>query len=234
MPQTTRRTSFREFPERRHLSRSEAGLLKERGGEGMRQTQRTKEEGVYLDGNVEFDRAESHHPREMFAKIKQMTSTFKKKSFTVKEEEGKTLTTKQEVASRWRSYCRNLMKGTGLNEEMEIPTQLEPDVLTEEMIDAGDGSAIMVLRQLCNTIWSTGIWPGQHQSAYQYIKKDVCSNYRTIALISHPSKVLLHIIHERLKYYIHSQISQEQTGFMPEKGTREQIFTYSANIRKYI
>ncbi|UYV66816.1 hypothetical protein LAZ67_4002956 [Cordylochernes scorpioides] len=76
------------------------------------------------------------------------------------------------------------------------------DGLMVEMIDAADGSAINVLRQFCNTIWSTrvsGLRTGQHHSTYLKI---------TIALISHASKVLLHIIHERLKYYIHLQISQ--------------------------
>jgi len=55
----------------------------------------------------------------------------------------------------------------------------------------------------------------------------VCSNYRTIALIPHASKILLRIIKERLATYIERKISEEQAGFRKGRGTRDQI----ANIR---
>ena len=59
-----------------------------------------------------------------------------------------------------------------------------------------------------------------------------CENFRTIALISHPSKVLLHIIKNRLKYYLDSQIPAEQAGFVKGKGTREQILNARLLIEK--
>ena len=57
-----------------------------------------------------------------------------------------------------------------------------------------------------------------------------CDNYRTLALISHASKVFLHIIHNRIRYYLDWQISQEQAGFVKGRGTRDQIL----NIRQLI
>lgn len=60
--------------------------------------------------------------------------------------------------------------------------------------------------------------------------KDECSNYRTIALINHSSKVLLYIIQERLKPYLLPQISLEQSGFVPGRGTRDQLM----NVRQMI
>jgi hypothetical protein len=57
-----------------------------------------------------------------------------------------------------------------------------------------------------------------------------CSNYRTTSLISHASKVLLNVIHARLRYYADSQIPQEQAGIVKGRRTREQIF----NIRQLI
>ena len=47
----------------------------------------------------------------------------------------------------------------------------------------------------------------------------LCSNYRTIALIQHASKVMLRILNNRLKAYVHRQIPSEQAGFMLGRGT---------------
>ena len=47
-------------------------------------------------------------------------------------------------------------------------------------------------------------------------------NHRTIALIPHASKILLHIIDERLIYHIESELPAEQAGFMKGRGTRDQ------------
>lgn len=57
-----------------------------------------------------------------------------------------------------------------------------------------------------------------------------CSNYHTISLVLHASKVLLNVIHARLRYYVDSQIPPEQAGFVKGRGTREQIL----NIRQLI
>ena len=50
-----------------------------------------------------------------------------------------------------------------------------------------------------------------------------CSNYRTIALISHASKVMLKILQARLQQYVNCEIPHVQAGFRKEKGTRDQI-----------
>ena len=54
-----------------------------------------------------------------------------------------------------------------------------------------------------------------------------CSNYRTIALISHTSKVILKILQARLQQYVHHKLPDVQGGFRKGRGTRDQI----ANIR---
>ena len=54
-----------------------------------------------------------------------------------------------------------------------------------------------------------------------------CSNYRTIALISHTSKVMLKIIQARLQQYMSSELADVQVGFRKGRGARDQI----ANIR---
>lgn len=60
--------------------------------------------------------------------------------------------------------------------------------------------------------------------------RDKCENYRTIALISHFSKIFLHISQERLKPFILPQIAEEQADFTPGRGTRDQLL----NIRQVI
>ena len=54
-----------------------------------------------------------------------------------------------------------------------------------------------------------------------------CSNYRTIALISHTSKVMLKILQARLQQYVNHELQHVQGGFRKGRGTRDQI----ANIR---
>jgi hypothetical protein len=54
----------------------------------------------------------------------------------------------------------------------------------------------------------------------------------TTSLISHASKILLYVINERLKTFLHSQVSQEKAGFVPDRGTREQILNLLQIIEK--
>ena len=50
-----------------------------------------------------------------------------------------------------------------------------------------------------------------------------CSNYRTIALISHASKVMLKILQARLQQYMNHELPDVQAGFRKGRGTRDQI-----------
>ena len=50
-----------------------------------------------------------------------------------------------------------------------------------------------------------------------------CSNYHTIALISHASKEMLKILHVRLQQYVNCELPDVQAGFRKGKGTRDQI-----------
>ena len=54
-----------------------------------------------------------------------------------------------------------------------------------------------------------------------------CSNYHTIALISHASKVMLKILQERLQQYVNRELPDVQAGFSKGRGNRDQI----VNIR---
>ena len=84
----------------------------------------------------------------------------------------------------------------------------------------------------CQQVWKTQQWPQDwKRSVFITIpKKDnakECSNYHTIALISHASKVMLKILQARLQQYVNHELSEVQAGFRKGRGTRDQI----ANIR---
>ena len=76
---------------------------------------------------------------------------------------------------------------------------------------------------------SSGHRTGKGQFSFQSQRKAIPknANYRTIALISHASKVMLKILQVRLQQYVNCELPDVQTGFTKGKGTRDQI----ANIR---
>ena len=81
-------------------------------------------------------------------------------------------------------------------------------------------------------IWKTQQWPQDwKRSVFIPIPKKgnakECSNYRTIVLISHASKVMLKILQARVKQYVNRELPDVQAGFRKGRGTRDQI----ANIR---
>ena len=59
-----------------------------------------------------------------------------------------------------------------------------------------------------------------------------CSNYRTIALISHASKVMLKILQARLQQYVNHELPDVQTGFRKGKGTKIKLPTSAGSSKK--
>ena len=75
-----------------------------------------------------------------------------------------------------------------------------------------------------NSAVATGL---EKVSFHSNPKERQCSNYRTIALISQASKVMLKILQARLQQYVNNELPDVQAGFRKGRGTRDQI----ANIR---
>ena len=91
---------------------------------------------------------------------------------------------------------------------------------------------VKVLHSICQQIWKTQQWPqGWKRTVFISILKKgnakECSNYCTIALISHDSKVMLKILQDRLQQSVNWELSDVQAGFRKGKGTRDHM----ANIR---
>ena len=140
------------------------------------------------------------------------------------------LTEAEDMKKRWQEYTELYKKGLNdLDNHDGVIIHLEPDILECEVkwalgsmitnkASGGDGisaelfqilkdDAVKVLHSIYQQIWKTQQWPEDWKwSVFIPIPKKgnakICSNYRTIALISHTSKVMLKILQARLQQYM--------------------------------
>ena len=94
-----------------------------------------------------------------------------------------------------------------------------------------------VLHSVCQQIWKTQQWPkdGKRSVFIPIAHVDnaqECSNYCTIALISHASKVMLKILQARLQQYMNHELPDVQAGFRKGRGSRDQIAKIRWIIKK--
>ena len=166
------------------------------------------------------------------------------------------LTEAEDIKKRWQEYPEELYKKDlhDPDNHDDVITDLEPDILEYEVkwalenitmnkASGGDGipvelfqilkdDAVEVLHSICQQIWKTQRWPQDwKRSVFIPVSKKgnakECSNYCTIALISHTSKVMLKILQARLQQYGNCERPDVQAGFRKGRGARDQI----ANIR---
>ena len=166
--------------------------------------------------------------RDLFKKIRDPKGTFHAKMGTVKDRIGTDLTDTENIKKRWQEYTEELYK-KDLNDpdnDDGVITYLEPDILECEVKQAlgsittnkasgGDGipaelfqilkdDAVRVLHSICQQIWKTQQWPQDWKSsAFIPIPKKgnakECSNYCTVAVFTHASKVMLKILQDSLQ-----------------------------------
>ena len=96
---------------------------------------------------------------------------------------------------------------------------------------------VKVLHSICQQSWKTQQWPQDWKgSVFIPIPKKgnakECSNYHTIALISHASKVMLKILQARLQQYVNHELWYVQGEFRKGRGTRDQIVNIHQIIEK--
>ena len=104
----------------------------------------------------------------------------------------------------------------------------EGDGIPVELFQFLKDDAVKVLRSICQQMWETQQWPQDwKRSVFIPVPKKgnakECSNYRTIALISHASRVMLKILQARLQQYVNRELPDVQAGFRKGRGTRDQI-----------
>ena len=171
---------------------------------------------------------------------------------SIKDRNGMDLTEAEDIKKRWQEYTEVLYKKDLHDPDNHdgVITHLEPDILecedklalesiTRGKASGGDGipvelcqilkdDVVKVLPSICQQVWKTQRWPQDwKRSVFIPIPKKSnakeCSNYRTIALISHASKVMFKILQARLQQYVSHEIPDVQAGFRKSRGTREQI-----------
>ena len=131
-----------------------------------------------------------------------------------------------------------------------VITHLEPDMLecevnralgriTMNKASGGNGipvelfqilkdDAVKVLHSICQQIWKTQQWPQDWKRSLFILNPKrgnakECSNYHTVALISHTSKVMLKILEATLQQYMNHELPDLQAEFRKHRGTRDQI-----------
>ena len=111
------------------------------------------------------------------------------------------------------------------------------DGIPVELFQILKDDAMKVLHTICQQIWKTQQWPHDwKRSVFIPIPKKgnakECSNYHTIALISHASKGMLRILQDRLQQYVNCEFPDVQAGFRKGRGTRDQIANIHWIIKK--
>ena len=165
--------------------------------------------------------------RDLFKKIGESKGKFKAKWNTVKDKYGNDLTEKEDIKKRWYEHTEELYKKDSSITDTFVGTaaELERDILESEVKWALESitknkasgvddipielltvlrdDAVKVMLVLCQQIWRTQQWPKDwKRTIYIPIRKKGsakdCSNYRTIALIPHASKIILKILQARI------------------------------------
>ena len=92
------------------------------------------------------------------------------------------------------------------------------DITAVELFQILKHDAVKVLHSICQQIWKTQQWPQDWPIPKKGNAKE-CSNYCTIALISHTSKVMLKILQARLQQYVNHEFPDVQAGFRKGRGS---------------
>ena len=169
--------------------------------------------------------------RDLFKKIIDAKGIFHAKMGTIKDGNYMNLTEAEDIKKRWQEYTEELYRKDLHDPDNHngVITQVEPDILecevkwalgsiTVNKTSGGDGipvelfqilkdDAVKVLHSICQKIWKTQQWPQDWKRSVSIPipgkgNAKECSNYHTIALISHASKVMLKILQARLQPYM--------------------------------
>ena len=151
----------------------------------------------------------------------------------------------EDIKKRWQEYTELYKKD--LHDPDNHNGVIEPDILecevkwalgsiTKSKANGGDGipvelfqvpkdDALKVLHSVCQQIWKTQQWPQDwKRSVFIPIPKKInakeCSNYCTMAFISHASKVMLKILQARLQQYVNHELPDVQAGFRKGRGNQ--------------
>ena len=113
----------------------------------------------------------------------------------------------------------------------------EDDEIPVKLFQILKDDAVKVLYSIWQQIWKTQQWPQDwKRSVFIPIPKNAnvkeCTNYCTIALISHTSKVMLKILQARLQQYMNHELPDVQAGFRKGRGIKIKLPTSAGSWKK--
>jgi len=198
--------------------------------------------------------------RDLFKKIGDTKGTLHAKMGTIKDRKGMDLTEAEGIKKRWQEYTEELYKKDLHDPDNHhgMLTHLEPDILECEVkwalgsitinkASGGDriaaelfqilkNDAVKVLHSILKYFESSTEATGLENVSFHSNPKESnakeCSNYHTIALISHASKVMLKFLKARLQQYINREFPDVKAGLRKRRGTRDQISNVQWTIEK--
>ena len=159
---------------------------------------------------------------------------------SIKDRNGMDLTEAEDIKKRWQEYTEDKKDLHDPNNHDGVITHVEPDILecevkwalgsiTMNKASGGEGipvepfqilkdDAVKMLHSICQQIWETQQWPQDwKRSIFIPIPKKSnakeFSNYHTIALILHASKVMLKFLQARLQQYVNCELPDVQAVF---------------------
>jgi hypothetical protein len=241
--------AFRLIKEKRESKQSDPARYKELKAQVQRRLRLDKQK--QLDGMCdELEIANRKgNMRCLIRTVRSITQTFQPQLHCIQAASGENVTDPEGIANRWREYCEELYSDSDtkeMNQQVEReppPLRSEvarairdtasgkstgPDDVPVELFKAGGESALDRMHRICVALWETGEWPDDWADSIFITlpkKGDLkqCTNYRTIALVSHASKILLRIILERIRTKTETEIADEQAGFRRGTGIRDQV-----------
>ena len=199
---------------------------------------------------MELEELDAKHRPELY-KIKEIKPTRYKAKLGLKSKDGKMLQNNQDIILRWQEYVTELYADSCRREAPnQTATTVETPILQEEVEttikNLAKGKAtgeddipaeflqccgphcIEALTSVINDIYRTGILPDDFLTSVfipiPKVTKTKCEDFRTISLISHASKILLHLIKKRITPLIEAHLDESQFGFKKGSGTRNAIF----------
>ena len=199
--------------------------------------------------------------RDVFKKIRDTKGIFHAKMGSIKDRNGMDLREAEDIRKRWQEYIEELYKKDlhdPDNHDGAI-THLEPDILECEVKWAlgsitmnkarGDDAivvelfqilkddAVKVLHSICQQVWKTQQWPQDWKiSVFILIPKKGnakdCSDYHTIALISHASKLMLKILQARLQQYVNHELPDVKLVLEKAEEPEIKLPTFNGSSKK--
>lgn len=177
----------------------------------------------------------------------------------ITDQEGNLVISKDQKKKVWEQYLKDLFHDIRARQEPTIQIDSGPEILPDEVSSAiqqmKNGKApgldevpaellklleedqIKTVTKIFNSIYSTGEIPDEWlKSEFIALPKKpgskICSEYRTISLMSHLLKLFLKVIHKRIYRICEEQIGPNQFGFVNAVGTREALFSVQVLFQK--